>query len=169
MHLMGSQRHQYKCQTAYCVVGISCKSINSHKQVHFVERFLHSVGPFDRSFLFQTSHKIRAILLLESNFNYFNKTIFTCWMLASAREKEQIPIESFAKKRSNCINAVMTKIMFCDELRTHHHSKCIRGNNFGDCYNRVAHPPASIALQSFGVPPPAIWVLLLAMQAMRFF
>ncbi len=46
---------------------------------------------------------------------------------------------------------------------------CIGGNNFGDCYDRVAHPPATIALQSFGVPPPAIRVLLLAMQTMRFF
>ncbi len=63
----------------------------------------------------------------------------------------------------------MTKIVFCDESCTHHHPTCIGGNDFGDCYNRVAHPPASIALQSFGVPPPAIWVLLLAMQTMRFF
>jgi hypothetical protein len=90
-------------------------------------------------------------------------------MLALAREKEQIPIECFAKKGSNCINAVMTKIMFCDESRTHHHPTCIGGNNFGDCYDRVAHPPASIALQSFGIPPPAIRVLLLAMQTMRLF
>ncbi len=90
-------------------------------------------------------------------------------MLASAQEKDQIRIECFAKKGSNCINAVMTKVLFCNESCTHHHPTCISGDNFGDCYDRVAHPPANIALQSFGVPCPAIRVLLLAMQTMRFF
>jgi hypothetical protein len=90
-------------------------------------------------------------------------------MLASAQEKDHIPIECFAKKGSNCINVVMTKIMFCDESHTHHHPTCIGGNNFGNCYDRITHPPASIALQSFGVPRSAIRVLLLAMQMMRFF
>jgi hypothetical protein len=90
-------------------------------------------------------------------------------MLTSAQENNQIPIECFAKKGSNCINAVMTKVMFCDESCTHHHPTCIGGNDFGNCYDRIAHPPASIALQSFGVPRPVIRVLLLAMQTMRFF
>jgi hypothetical protein len=63
----------------------------------------------------------------------------------------------------------MTKVMFWDESRTHYHPTCIGGNDFGNCYDRIAHPPASIALQSFGVPRPAIRVLLLAMQMMRFF
>jgi hypothetical protein len=48
-------------------------------------------------------------------------------MLASAQEKDQIPIECFAKKGSNCINAVMIKVMFFSELRTHHHPMCISG------------------------------------------
>ncbi len=46
---------------------------------------------------------------------------------------------------------------------------CIRGNDFGNCYDRIAHPPASITLQSVGVSRKAIGVLLLAMQTMRFF
>ncbi len=114
-------------------------------------------------------HKMRAICLFEGDFNYHNKTVFAHRMLASAQEKDQISIECFAKKNSNCINAVMTKVVFCNELCTHHHPTCIGGNNFGNCYDRMAHPPASMALQSFGVPRPAIRVLLLAMQTMRFF
>ncbi len=51
MHLIGSQRHQ--C-THWAVVGISCKSIRSHKQTHFVKRLLYFICPFNRSFLFQT-------------------------------------------------------------------------------------------------------------------
>jgi hypothetical protein len=114
-------------------------------------------------------HKMHAICLLECNFNYYNKTVFARQMLAPAQEKDQIPIECFAKKGSNCINAVLAKVMFCNELRTHHHPTCIGGNDLGNCYDRMAHPPASMALQSFGVPRPAKRVLFLAMQTMRYF
>ena len=54
---------------------------------------------------------MRAICLLEGNFNCYNKTIFARQMLASAQEKDQIPIECFAKKGSSCINAVMMKVI----------------------------------------------------------
>ncbi len=116
-----------------------------------------------------TINIMQEICLLEGDFNYFNKTIYARRMLASARDKSQIPMELSACKGSNCANAVIKKIMFCDESCTHHHPLCIRGNNFGDCYDQVAHTPASITLQSWGIPPLAIRVLLLAMQTMRFF
>ena len=114
-------------------------------------------------------HKMRGIVLVEGDFNYYMKEVLARRMLRSAQERNQVPIECFAKKGSNCINAVMTKNMFCDESRTHHHPTCIGGNDFADCYDRMAHPPASLALQSFGLPRPAIRVLLVAMQTMRFF
>jgi hypothetical protein len=59
--------------------------------------------------------------------------------------------------------------MFCDESRTHDHPTCIGRNDFADCYDRMAHPPASLALQSLGLPRPAICVLLKTMQNMQFF
>ncbi len=105
-------------------------------------------------------------MLLEGNFNYYMKLIFDQRMMLSAQNKGQIPIECFAKKGSNCINAVMTKIMMFDESRMHHHPTCIGGNNFGNCYDRVAPPPASIALQSWDVAREPI---CLAMQTMQFF
>ncbi len=90
-------------------------------------------------------------------------------MMLSAQHKGKIPIKCFVKKGSSCLNAVMTKIMMCDEPRTHHHPTCIGGKNFGDCYDRVPHPPASIALQSWGIAQEPIQILLLAMQTMHFF
>jgi hypothetical protein len=114
-------------------------------------------------------HKMQAILLLEGDFTYYMKLMFARRMMISAQGKGQIPIKCFAKKGSNCVDAVMTKIMVCGESRTHHHPTSIGGNNFGDCYDRVAHPPASIALQSWGISWEPIQVLLLAMQTMRFF
>jgi hypothetical protein len=114
-------------------------------------------------------HKMRTIVLLEGDFNYYMKLIFACRMMLSDQDKGKIPIKCFVKKGSSCLNAVMTKIMMCDEPRTHHHPTCIGGNNFGDCYDRVLHPPASIALQSWGIAQEPLQILLLAMQTMRFF
>jgi hypothetical protein len=90
-------------------------------------------------------------------------------MIRSALERNLIPGKCFSKKGSNCINAVMTKIFICNKSRIHHHDACTAGNNFGDCYDRAAHPIAAISLQSFGVPQPAINVLLETMETMRFY
>jgi hypothetical protein len=54
-------------------------------------------------------HKLRAICLLEADFNWINRIIFAKRMVGSALERNLIPGECFSKKGSNCINAVMIK------------------------------------------------------------
>jgi hypothetical protein len=63
----------------------------------------------------------------------------------------------------------MEKIYICDKSRIHYHDACIAGNNFRGCYDWAAHPIAAILLQSFGVPQPAINVLLKTIETMRFY
>jgi hypothetical protein len=114
-------------------------------------------------------HKLRAICLLEADFNWINKIIFAKHMLGTTLANNLIPGECFSTKGSNCINAVMTKVFICDESWIHHHNACIAGNDFCDCYDRTAHPGAAISLQCLGVPQPAINVLLETMETMQFF
>ncbi len=78
--------------------------------------------------------KLQAICLLKTDFNWINKIIFARHMIVTALEQNLIPGECFLKKRSNCINVVMTKIFICNESRIHYHDACIAGNDFGDCY-----------------------------------
>jgi len=54
-------------------------------------------------------HKLRAICLLEADFNWMNKMIFAKQMIGMALERKLIPGECFSKRGSNCISAVMTK------------------------------------------------------------
>ncbi len=86
-----------------------------------------------------------------------------------ALTRKMIPGEWFSKKGSNCISAVMTKIFTCDESRIHHHSASVIGNDFSDCYDRIAHNVAAVWLRAFGVPQPAINILLETMEIMRIF
>ncbi len=114
-------------------------------------------------------HRLQAICLLEANFNWINKMIFAKQMTGVALAMKMIPGECFSKKGSNCISAMMTKIFICDESRIHHHSTSVIGNDFSDCYNRIAHNIAAVSLRAFGVPQPAINILLKTMETMRFF
>jgi hypothetical protein len=61
------------------------------------------------------------------------------------------------------------KNFICNESRIKHHDAYVADNNFGDCYDWAAHPIATISLQSFIVPQPAINVLLKTMRTMRFY
>ncbi len=49
-----------------------------------------------------------------------------------------------------------------------HYSAGLAECDFGDCYNRAAHPPTGIALQCWGIPKPAIQVLLNTVQTMQY-
>jgi hypothetical protein len=113
-------------------------------------------------------HKLQAICLLEADFNWWNKLIFAKRMMQQAGREGAIPQECFAKKHSTCNYAVLSKQFFCDSSRSLHHPAGLGECNFGDCYDWVAHPPTSIALQSWGIPKSAIRVLLTSMATMQY-
>ncbi len=75
--------------------------------------------------------------------------------------------ECFAKKHSHCNHADLTKQFFCNSSQLLHHPAGLGECNFGDCYDRAAHPPTSIALQSWGIPKTALRLLLSSMQTMQ--
>jgi hypothetical protein len=114
-------------------------------------------------------HKLHAICLLEADFNWWNKLIFAKRMMQQAIQEGSIPQECFAKKNSHCNHANLTKQFFCNSSRVLHHPASLVVCNFGDCYDRAAHAPTSIALQSWGIPKLAIRVLLTSLQTMQYF
>ncbi len=76
--------------------------------------------------------------------------------------------ECFAKKHSHCNHAVPTKQFFCDSSWSLHHPAGLGVCDFGDCYDRAAHPPTSIVLLSWGTPKTAIRLLISSMQTMQY-
>ena len=114
-------------------------------------------------------HKLRAIRLLEADFNWWNKLIFAKRMMTSARDSDLIPEENFAKKGSSCNDAVMTKRMFTDHSRILHHPAAVGGSDWGDCYNRAAHPAASLAFRSWGISKAECIVLHTAIRTMHYY
>ncbi len=112
-------------------------------------------------------HKLCAICLLEVDFNRWNKLIFAKRMMHQAIESGRIPQECVAKKNSHCNHATLTKQFFCNSSRCLHHAASIGGCDLANYYDRAAHTPTSIALQSWGIPTSAIRMLLMLMRTMQ--
>ena len=113
-------------------------------------------------------NKLRAICLFEADFNYWTKLIFARRMMKKVRKDGGIPDKIYSKKGSHCDDATMTKTFFTDSSRIMRHPAAITEADLGECYDRMAHPPTSIAMQSWGVPKSAVKVVLTALRLMQF-
>ena len=114
-------------------------------------------------------HTLRAICLFEADFSWWNNLVFSKRMMKNAADKDLILHEIFSKKGSHAVNAIMCKTFFCDISNVLHWPAGLGGCDFlGDCYDRGAHPPVSIALQAWGISIESTKVLIIALQTMQF-
>ena len=82
--------------------------------------------------------------------------------MKEAREEGNIPDDVYAKKGSHCDDATMTKMFFCDLSRIMRNPATITETDLGECYDRMAHLPTSMAVQSWEVPKSTVNVVLTA-------
>ena len=113
--------------------------------------------------------KMREICLLEADFNWLNKLIFAKRMMDQAYDNGLVPVEQFARRGVQASHGVLCKVLFCDMMRALHEMAGIPSVDLGNCYDAVAHPIASIALQAFQVPLTTIVLSLSVLQTMTFF
>jgi hypothetical protein len=113
--------------------------------------------------------KMRAICLFEADFNGLNKLIFAKRMMTAAHEQGIVPVEQFATKGTTSEEGGMGKLFKSDLVRVFHFTAAIESVDLGDCYDAVAHPCASIALQAFGVKLPMVKTMLTCLQTMKFY
>lgn len=106
-------------------------------------------------------NKLRAICLLEADYNWLMKLIFAKRMMDNARTKGIVPDEQFAKKGSRPQDDCAVKTCHTDRARVLHHMAGVSGVDFYCCYDSVARPLAAVALQAWGVSP--------VLQTMKFF
>jgi hypothetical protein len=112
---------------------------------------------------------MRAICLLEADFNWLNKLIFAKRMMDQAYDNGMVPVEQFARRGTQASSGVLCKVLFCDMIRALYEMAGIPSVDLGNCYDAVAHPIASIALQAFQVPLATIVLSLSVLQTMTFF
>ncbi len=113
--------------------------------------------------------KMRAICLLEANYNWLNKFVFAKQMMDKAFQGDIIPEEQFAKKGSQATEGVLSSGHFCDIARALHKTTAIESVDLANCYDDVAHPIASISLQNFKVCKVMVAIILYVLETMTWY
>ena len=113
--------------------------------------------------------KLRAILLMEGDFNATNKIVYGMRMLQNARNHEMMPEEIFSEKNRMADDGTLCKTLFFDIVRQARIGAAIASVDASNCYDRIAHAMASLIFQAFGVPTTAVESMLGAIENMKFF
>lgn len=113
--------------------------------------------------------KLRAILLMEADFNAANKIIFGQRMLHNARRYNLIPDEIFSERQRMADDGILAKTLFYDISRQLRTPAALASVDAANCYDRVAHAVASMVFQAFGATEHSTISMLTAIQQMKFF
>jgi hypothetical protein len=114
--------------------------------------------------------KLHAILLIEADFNYANKTVFGQRMMFFAEDRGLVAEEC----SGNCSFHDATEValnhqLFCDIAQQKRYSAAIGCVDLEQCFDHIAHSITSLCAQRWGVPIQAITCLLTTIQLMVFF
>jgi hypothetical protein len=113
--------------------------------------------------------KLCSILLMEADFNATNKVIHGICMLHNMRKYSLMPEEVYSERNRLADDGTLSKILFYDIVRQLWCSPGLASVDADICYNRIAHPMASMVFQLFGVPNPAVKFILTTIQDMKFY
>ncbi len=113
--------------------------------------------------------KLRAILLMEADFNPMNKEVYGVRMLHEARKYKLIPEEIFSEKNHMADDGGLAKTLFYNIVWQMRSSAAITSVDASNCYDQITHAMASLIFQSFGVKDTAVAAMLETIQEMKFF
>ena len=113
--------------------------------------------------------KLRAILLMEADFNANNKIIFGERMMEVVREYGLMEDEIFSEQGRTAEDGALSKVLFYDIVRQFRLSAGISSVDAANCYDSIAHVISSLIFQSMGVPVEGAEAMLQAIQDMKYF
>jgi hypothetical protein len=113
-------------------------------------------------------NKLRAILFMEADFNFANKTIFGCCMMHFAKDRNEIAKEcaGSCQHHDDMTGVALNHHLFCDIACQKKYLAAITGADLAQCYDRIFHSITTLVSQCWGVPVNAIMCLLTTIQLM---
>ena len=127
------------------------------------------VGDARKMFGVRLDSKLRAILLMEADFNAMNKEVYGVRMLEEARKYKLVPEEIFSEPNPTADDGGLAKTLFYNIARQLRIPAAIASVDASNCYDRIAHAMVSLIFQSFGVEDMAVSAMLEMIQEMKFF
>ena len=114
-------------------------------------------------------NKLRAILLMEADFNMHNKLHFGSRMLDAARSEGIIPQEQYSDKQSTAEDGTFDKILQGDIAWQRRMPFAILSADAANCYDRIHHSIMALLFLALGVHTGVIAAMLRSIQIMKFF
>ena len=96
-------------------------------------------------------NKLRAILLMEADFNFANKIIYGVRMIPNARKHGYMQEEIYSEKNKMADDGALAKILFFDIVSQSRLAAGLSSVDAANCYDSVAHAISSLVFQAFGV------------------
>eukprot|EP00804_Cyclotella_cryptica_P014823 CCRYP_015039-RA/>CCRYP_015039-RA protein AED:0.29 eAED:-0.59 QI:0/-1/0/1/-1/1/1/0/153 len=112
--------------------------------------------------------KLRAILLMEADFNAANKILFGQRMMTNVRRHNLMPDKIFSEEPRMAENGILSKTLFYDISRQLKAPAALASVDAANCYDRVAHAVASLVFRAVGAQLPMTLTMLTAIQQMHF-
>lgn len=114
--------------------------------------------------------KLRAILLMEADFNFGNKLLVGSRMIQGAISNKCLPSELYGGVKGRRVEYMsLGRRLFADILRQKRCTGAVASVDAQACYDRITHSTASMSCQRWGVPPRPLSAMLHTIQGMRFF
>ncbi len=114
-------------------------------------------------------NKLRAILLMEGDYNFFNKFVFGYKALNVLYENEYIPPDQYSQRESTAEDARLENCLTMDISRQLHIPLAAVSVDPDKCYDRINHIIMSLALLSIVGASGLVTALLHPIQTMKFF
>ncbi len=90
-------------------------------------------------------------------------------MVDKAREHKLMPEETYSEKKHLAEDGMLAKVIFYDIVCQTRQPAGIMAVDADNCYDRIAHPIASLVFQSMGIPTLATTSMLSTIQDMKFY
>ena len=113
--------------------------------------------------------KLRAILLMEADFNYHNKLIFGQRMMDLARQHDMVPEEIYSEKRKTAEDAILQQVLMYDLARQWKRPLLVALVDAAQCYDRVSHAVAALTLRAYKVHNSSVLRMLSPIQSMEYY
>ena len=114
-------------------------------------------------------NKLRAILLIEGDYNYFNKWVFGREAINVLYEMGYIPEDQYSHKKSTAEDAKMDNRLTMDISRQTRHPMVSTSADAANCYDRINHIITAYLLLAITGSVGLITSLLFPIQIMKLF
>ena len=113
--------------------------------------------------------KLRAILLMEADFNFHNKLIFGDRMMKLARNNGLVPEEIYSEKGKTTEDAILQQVLLFDIARQLQRPLLAASVNAEQCCGRIAHATAALKLWAYKVRQSSVASMLTLIQSMEYY